>query len=185
LPKGHLGLPKTQTQLSKILHAEAATRWFDAELADSDEEGIESSDADDSEEDGSDSSNNKRVRPSRLRGGGRKGGSSPDSSDNSSSKDKEKSDSDDDSDDDQKAIKRLRRKLTKKEIKVSKNASKSRKHIKRSKKGCKKPSRLSDILNPEALWARIIKFLVSRLRSNQRLLTFYAPKASLWMHRRN
>jgi hypothetical protein len=163
----------------------AATRWFDVELADSKDEGIESSDACDSEEDGSDSSNDARVRPSRLRGGGRKGGSLLDSSDRSSSEDKGKSDSDDDSNEDQKAIKRLCRKLTKKEIKVSKNASKSRKHIKRSKKGCKKPSRLSDILNPEALWARIMKFLVSRLRSNQRSLTFYAPKASLWMHRRN
>jgi hypothetical protein len=149
--KATLGFPKHKLSSRKFSTRKAATRWFDAELADSEGEGTESSDAYDSEDDGSDSSNDARVRPSRLRGGGRKGGSSPDSSDNSSSEDEGKSDSDDDSDEDQKAIKRLRRKLTKKEIKVSKNASKSRKRNKRSKKGCKKPSRLSDILNPEAL----------------------------------
>jgi hypothetical protein len=146
-----LGFPTSKLSSRKFSTRKAATRWFDAELADSDDDGTKSSDADNSEEDYSDSSNEGRAKPSRIRGGGRKGGSSPDSSDNSSSDDEGKSDSDDDSDDDQNAIKRLRRKLTKKEIKVSKKASKPSKQTKPSKKGCKKPNRLSDILNPEAL----------------------------------
>jgi hypothetical protein len=188
--KATLGFPTSKLSSRKFSTRKAATRWFDAELADSNDEGTNSSDADDSEKDCSDSSDEGRARPSRIRGGGRKGGSSPDSSDNSSSEDEGNSDSDDDSDDDQKATKRLRRKLTKKEIKVSKKTSKPSKQTKPSKQGCKKPNRLSDILNPEALGpdasvGKDDEIFVSHSRSNQRLSTFYAPKVLLWMCRRN
>jgi hypothetical protein len=149
--KATQGFPKSKLSSRKFSTRKAATRWFDAELAASDEDGTELSDSENSDDNSSDNSDQGRKGPSRLRGGGRKGGSSPDSSDNSSSEDEGTADSDDGSEEDQPTIKRLRRKLTKKEIKVSKKASKPKKQIKPSKKGSRKPNRLSDILNPEAL----------------------------------
>ena len=149
--KATLDFPKSKLSSRKFSTRTAATRWFESEIAASDDDGTELSDSDNSEDNSSTSSDKGQTGPSRLRGGGRKGGSSPDSSDNSSSEDDGTSDSDDDDEEDQYTIKRLRRKLTKKETKVSKKASKSRKQTKPSKKGSKKPNRLSDILNPEAL----------------------------------
>ena len=64
--------------------------------------------------------------------------------------DEESSEDEEESEDDQKELARLRRRLTKKEHRSGK-AKKLSKRTKPTKKGCKKPSRLSDILSPEAL----------------------------------
>jgi hypothetical protein len=149
--KATLGLPTSKLSSRKFSTRTAATRWFEAELASSDDDGSDLSDSDDSEENSSNKSDKGRRGPRRLRRGGGKGGSSPDSSDNSSSEDEGTSDSDDGNEENQHKIKRLRRKLTKKETKVRKKASTPGKPTKPSKKGSKKPNRLSDILNPEAL----------------------------------
>jgi hypothetical protein len=150
--KATLDFPKRKLNTKRFATRKAASSWLQEELADSDEEqDFRRSDRSESDEERSiDSSSDEKHCPRRNHRDSHRDESPPDSSDESNSDEEEDSDSEDDSDDDQQELKRLRRRLTKAEIK----SRRSHKHSKRTttkRKSNKKPSRISDILSPEAL----------------------------------
>jgi hypothetical protein len=188
--KATLDFPKSKLSSRKFSTRTAATRWFESEIAASDDDGTELSDSENSEDKSSTNSDKGQTGQSRLRGGGIKEDRRLILATTPALKTTEH----------RTVMMTTKRTSTRSSVCAENLPRKKPRSAKRLPSLENRPSPLGKVVRSRTasatslilklsdlilLWVRRMKFSGTHLRYSPTLLTFYAPKVLLWMFRRN